>query len=256
MKLTVLGSGGSVPHPLRSSSGYWLETQSGTVLLDCSASVPHRIAQERLDWAGLDAVWISHFHLDHSGGLAAFLHGMRHAPQTRDRKKPLNIFGPAGVRQLIDTFDAASGHRLLKQRFPVEIIEVGDLENFEIVPGIQAVASKTPHTSESLGIHIRDADGRTIVYTSDTGFSDVVAAFAQGVDLLLIECSFVRDKTLENHLELAEAMHVIRKSKPKRAVLTHLFEDWDQVDFAAEVRKFEPPCEVLEAVDGLQIEIP
>jgi hypothetical protein len=38
MKFIVLGSGTSVPHPKRSSSAYWLETEKGSVLLDCSAS--------------------------------------------------------------------------------------------------------------------------------------------------------------------------------------------------------------------------
>ena len=33
-------------------------------MLDFSASAIHRIAQENLDWANLDAIWISHFHLD------------------------------------------------------------------------------------------------------------------------------------------------------------------------------------------------
>ena len=70
MRLIVLGSGTSVPHARRASTTHWLETERGTLLLDMSADAPHRMAQEGLDWAGLDAVWISHFHLDHSGGLA------------------------------------------------------------------------------------------------------------------------------------------------------------------------------------------
>ncbi|MBA2620274.1 MAG: hypothetical protein H0U87_03640, partial [Acidobacteria bacterium] len=61
MKFIVLGSGTAVPHARRSSSGYWLETSTGgTILLDCSAAAVHRMAQEKLDWANLDAVWISH----------------------------------------------------------------------------------------------------------------------------------------------------------------------------------------------------
>ena len=85
MILTVLGSGTSVPHPRRSSSAYWLETSSGTVLLDCSPSAIQRMAELGLDWAGLDAIWISHFHLDHFGGLAPYLFGIKHAAETRGR---------------------------------------------------------------------------------------------------------------------------------------------------------------------------
>ena len=85
MKITVLGSGTSVPHPKRSSAGFWVETASGrTILLDCSASAVHRMAQENLDWANLDAIWISHFHLDHVGGVPAFLFGTKYAPETQN----------------------------------------------------------------------------------------------------------------------------------------------------------------------------
>src|ERR1700694_2269224 len=81
MKLIVLGSGTSVPHPQRTSAAYWLETDSGQLLLDMSADAPHRMAQEQLDWVNLDSIWISHFHLDHLGGVAPFLFGTRSAPQ-------------------------------------------------------------------------------------------------------------------------------------------------------------------------------
>lgn len=255
MKLTVLGSGTSVPHPKRSSAGFWLETSSGSLLLDCSASAVHRMAQEHLDWANLDAIWISHFHLDHCGGLAPFLHGIRHAAGTRERTKPLTIFGGKGLTKLVSAFDAIANGKLLQQKFPVAVYEVGHLENFEILSGIAAVAMRTPHTDNSCALHLRDESGTTFVYTSDTGFDETIAAFARRVDLLLMECSFLKDKPIKTHLELSEAIYIIRKAAPRKTVLTHFFPDWDEFDLGEEVRKFSPDLEVIEAIDGLRLDV-
>ena len=49
MRLIVLGSGTSVPHPRRASSTHWLETAGGSLMLDVAASAIHRVAQEGLD---------------------------------------------------------------------------------------------------------------------------------------------------------------------------------------------------------------
>lgn len=254
MKLTVLGSGTSVPHPTRSSSAFWMETSGGRILLDCSPSAPLRTAQEDLDWTDLDAIWISHFHLDHCGGLGPFLFGTKYAPQLQIRRKPLRIIGPVGLKGLIQRLDAVNDYRLLEQPFPVEIIEIEPLEKFEIVKGLEAVALKTPHTDESLAIHIRDGE-KTLVFSADTGPSQPLAAFANQADLFILECSFVKNKPVEKHLELAEAIYLIRKAKPKRAMLTHFYPEWDEVDFNEETKKFEPMCEVIEAVDGLRVEL-
>lgn len=255
MKLTVLGSGSTIPHPARSSSGYWLETAGGSVLLDCSAAAPLRMAQEKLEWPNLDAIWISHFHMDHCGGLAPFLAGTKHAAVMKTRTKPLRIVGPVGLKKFVAGFSDVNNYRLLEQPFPVEVIEIEELEKFEILPGVEAVAMSTPHTAESHAIHFRDTDGKTMVYSADTAFTEVFGAFANGVDLFILECTFVRDKPIKKHLELAEAIFLIRKAGPKRAMLTHFYPEWDEVDFDAEVARFEPMCEVIEATDGLRLEI-
>lgn len=251
MKFIVLGSGTSVPHAKRSSSAYWLETEKGTLLLDCSASAIHRMAQENLDWANLDAIWISHFHLDHVGGLSAFLFGTKHAPDTQKRTKPLTIFGAKGLKNLLEKFDQANDYNLLKQPFPVEITEIESLESFEILPDATAVAISTPHTEESRAIRILDAGEKSCVYSADTGFSKDLSALARKADLFVLECSFVKNKPLETHLELAEAVYLIRRAEPKKAVLTHLYPEWDDVDFAEEIEKFSPNIEIIEAKDGL-----
>lgn len=255
MKLTVLGSGSTIPHPRRCSSGYWLETTQGSIMLDFSAAMPLRMAQEGLDWPNLDAIWISHFHLDHCAGLLPFLQGAKHAPQMKERTKPLTIFGPSPIRELINRFSDVNNYRLLQQPFPIEIVEVEHNEKFEILNGVEAVPCKSPHTPESHAIHIRDTDDKTLVYSSDTGFDDLIATFANRVDLLILECTFLRNKPIEKHLELAEAIYLIRKSGCKRAMLTHFYPEWDDVDFASEVRKITPDENILQALDGMILEV-
>ena len=224
-------------------------------MLDFSASAIHRIAQEKLDWANLDAIWISHFHLDHCGGLAPFLFGTRYAPDTQERTKPLKIFGAKGLKDLIEAFNKANDYGLLEQPFPVEVIEIESLEKFQILPDAEAVAVSTPHTDESHAIRITDEKEKSLVFSADTGFSKDLGTLARNADLFILECSFVKNKPVEKHLELAEAIHLIRYANPKKAMLTHLYPEWDEVDFDKAVREFSPMRDVIEAKDGLRIEI-
>ena len=254
MRLTVLGSGTSVPHPRRSASAHWVEAEGGTLLLDCSGPAVHRMAEEGCDWAGLDAVWVSHFHLDHVGGLAPFLFGTKHAPQTRGRRKPLTIYGPRGTEKLLRAFDAANDYGLFEQPFPVEVREVSPRAEFELLPGLSAATFSTPHTSESLALRVTERGGTSLVYTSDTGYTEALAGFARAADLFLLECSFFREKPVELHLELEEAMHLARLSGARRVVLSHLYPEWDAVDLAAEARRLWDG-ETVEARDGLRLNI-
>jgi ribonuclease BN (tRNA processing enzyme) len=254
MKLTVIGSGSTVPHSARTSSGYWLETSGANILIDCSASVPSRMASLGLDWPNLDAIWISHFHMDHVGGLGPLLAGTKHASQMKKREKLLGIFGPKGLKGLIERFSDVNHYCLLDQPFPVEITEVEAEDPFEILPGVEAVAMKTPHTGESHAIRLVDGDS-ILVYSADTGFDERLAAFAHKADLFILECTFVRDKPAKKHLELAEAMSLIKKAAPRCAMLTHFYPEWEAVDFDQEVARFDAACNVLAAADGMVIGI-
>jgi len=254
MRLTVLGSGTSVPHPRRSSSAHWLEAAGGTLLLDLSGPAVHRMAEEGCDWAGLDAVWVSHFHLDHVGGLAPFLFGTKHAPQTQGREKPLTVYGPRGTEALLRDFDRAGGYKLFEQPFPLALKELAPRAEFELLPGLRGETFSTPHTGESLALRLTEQGGASLVYTSDTGFTEALAGFARDVGLFLLECSFFRSKPIDTHLELAEAMRLARLSGARRCMLAHLYPEWDGVDVAAEAKKFWDG-ETLEARDGLRLDI-
>ena len=253
MKLTTLGSGTSVPHPQRASSSHWLETSGGTILLDVSADAPHRMAEEALDWPNLDAIWISHFHLDHIGGLAPFLFSTKWAPPTEGRTRPLRIFGPKGVRHILEAIDNSNEYGLFEQRFEVEVVEVKPNAEFEILPGIAADTMSTPHTDESLALGLKDDDSKRFVYTSDTGFSEDLIPFAKDAALLLMECSFRRNKPIQKHIELADAMRLAHACAPRKLVLAHLYPEWDGVDLVAEASALWPG-ETIAAQDGLRLE--
>jgi ribonuclease BN (tRNA processing enzyme) len=252
MQLIVLGSGSSVPHPKRASSGYWLQTTEGSVLLDCSAAVVHRVAQEGCDWVELDAIWISHFHLDHCGGLPAFLFGTKHAPETQGRTKPLRIFGPAGLRKLIETFDSANDYRLFEQPFPLEIIEVAVGQKLEMA-GLEASFFSTPHTDDSHAIRLEAANGHSLVYTSDTGYSTNLAVFARNADLLLTECSFVKETPVKIHLDANHIVQMAKFADAKRIVLTHLYPEWDGRESEAMGMLAGLNAEI--AFDGMRIDV-
>ena len=161
MKLVVLGSGTSVPHPRRAAAAFWLETDAGSILLDCGADAAHRMAQENLDWPNLDAIWISHLHLDHCGGLASFLFGTKWAPQTQKRIRPLRIIACPGLRRLLTAIDASNDYRLFNQPFAVEVNEVDSSGEFTIFPGLQGKTFSTPHTRESLAIRMMDENNKS-----------------------------------------------------------------------------------------------
>ena len=254
MQLIVLGSGTSVPHPRRASTAHWLETGRGKLLLDISADAPHRMAEEGLDWAELDAIWISHFHLDHSGGLAPYLFGMRSAPQTQKRKKPMNVYAGVGFERILKAFDEANNYRLFKQPFPLNVVELRPGQEFEILPDLSATTFSTPHTPESLALRLTNSDGRVVVYTSDTGYSIELAEFAAGADLLVMECSFFKDKPVTTHLKLDEALQLARTAAPRKLLLTHLYGEWDNVDLVSEAKKLWQG-ETFEGQDGLRLQL-
>ncbi|HKZ77785.1 MAG TPA: MBL fold metallo-hydrolase [Pyrinomonadaceae bacterium] len=254
MKLVVLGSGTSVPHSQRASAAFWLETDAARLLLDVSADAMHRMAQERLDWPNLDAIWVSHFHLDHVGGLAPFLFATKWAPQTLSRRRSLHIYGAVGLEKLLKAFDEANHYNLFEQNFAIDVAEIEPGDNFQIVPGLAATTFSTPHTEESLAIRLTDARGLSLVYSSDTGYSDELIEFARGAELLLLECSFRKHKPVQSHLELADALAVAARCQPRRLVLTHLYPEWDGYDVAREAAKIWPG-ETIEAVDGLRIDV-
>src|SRR5947209_9294471 len=79
VKLTVVGCSPAWPNPGRAHSGYLLEHDGRRLLVDCGPGVLSRL-REAEGWPRIDAIVISHFHLDHFGDLVAWVWGALTGP--------------------------------------------------------------------------------------------------------------------------------------------------------------------------------
>ncbi|HEX6188379.1 MAG TPA: MBL fold metallo-hydrolase, partial [Pyrinomonadaceae bacterium] len=109
-------------------------------------------------------------------------------------------------------------------------------------------------TRESLAMRLTNSENKTVVYSADTGVSAELAMFARGADLFVLECSFVENKPVQTHLNLADAMRIAQMAEPRRLLLTHLYPEWDAIDLAVKARELWPG-DTIAAYDGLRIEI-
>jgi ribonuclease BN (tRNA processing enzyme) len=252
--LTCVGTGTAAPEPDRVCSGYLVETQGLTLLLDCGGGVVHNLARIGLPWQRITHLFISHFHNDHIGDVPLLFFAWRHG-MLPGRSDPLTVIGPKGTRRLLNRMAGVFGRHLAEPGFPVEILEVaGGEPHVRLSDVVVLSTAKTPHTDESLAVRIQ-SESRALCYTGDTGFSRDVATFAQGVDTLLIECSVPDDHAMETHLSPRSVAEMARIALPRRLLVTHIYPQLPRGQVPGLVRAGGWPARTEIAADGDRIEI-
>ena len=252
MKLTVVGSGTAAPTAERVCSGYWLEAGDHRLLLDCGAGVVHGMARLGLRWAELDHLLVTHFHNDHTGDVPMLLFALKHGVRPA-REKPLTVWAPHGIGERLRAMEAAFGDHVADPGFPLLIREVGPAETFAMA-GLTVRACATPHTDHSLAYRLQGRDG-ALGYTGDTGPSETVAAFMEGVDVLVAECSLPDDLAIPTHLSPSSLAAMADRAHPHRLVVTHVYPQLDTLDAVARVREAGWSGETIRARDGLTLEL-
>ena len=87
VRLTVIGSSPAWPNPGGAHSGYVLEADGSRLLLDCGPGVLARL-REAEPWPAVDAIAITHFHLDHWGDLVPWVWGSFYRREARRPATP------------------------------------------------------------------------------------------------------------------------------------------------------------------------
>jgi ribonuclease BN (tRNA processing enzyme) len=224
MRLTIVGCSGSYPGPESSASCYLLEaehtSESGEsrtwrILLDLgngSLGQLHRYA----DPLGIDAVFVSHLHADHCLDLCGYYVMRKYHPTGAQPQIP--VWGPAGTAErMARAYDLPLAPGMTEEFDFCEYDGPVQLGPF-VIEARQVVH---PVTAYALRV---SADGRTLVYSGDTGPCRELDEVAAGADLLLAEASFRSgdDNPPDLHMTGADCGRTAARAGVGRLVLTHV----------------------------------
>ena len=201
--VTLGTRGGPIADAQRSQPANVLVRGRDAYLVDVGDGTAQQLARAGIALPRVKAVWISHLHFDHTGGLSAII-GLRY--QT-DVLGPLAIYGPPGTKALVagiiasmqpaaDAGYGLPGSRRVDPASIVTVTELGDGQGVAL-DGMSVRVAQNTHYSFAPGSdpdrrfksfsYRFDLPGRSIVYTGDTGPSPAVERLARGADLLVSE---------------------------------------------------------------------
>jgi ribonuclease Z len=260
VSLFFAGTAGSVPTARRGLPALLLRAGGERILLDCGEGTQQQLLRS-IGLPELDAIFITHFHLDHWLGLL----GMVKTFDLRARERELKIYGPPGLQQLL----AAMRPILGRTGYPLSLI---DLEPYEEIRFGAFVMSPFPvnHRVEAYGYAFVEDDrpgrfdveaaralgvqdgpdfgrlqrgeivngvrpeqvmgetrpGRKLVISGDTAPSQAVEVLADGADVLVHEATFMeaeRARARETfHSTAHQAAEIARDAGVRLLALTHL----------------------------------
>ena len=261
LSIFFAGTAGSVPTPRRGLPAILLRAGGERILFDCGEGTQHQLLRS-VGLPDVDAIFISHLHLDHWLGLP----GMIKTFDMRDRDRKLELFGPPGLnalfRQVLRPIIGRTG-------YPLEVVE---LEHHEEVGFEDFVIAAFPvnHRVEAYGYAFieddrpgrfdveaarklgvtegpdfgrlqrgetvngvtpeqvvgEDRPGRRIVYTGDTAPVQSVEVYAHNADVLIHEATFCEDERGRaretGHTTARQAAQTAKDAGVKLLALTHL----------------------------------
>jgi ribonuclease BN (tRNA processing enzyme) len=220
MKLTVLGCSGTVPSPDSPASGYLLEADGFRLVIDMGHGAFGQL-QRYVDPTKVDAIIISHLHADHCLDLTAYIVALRYGGagyRMGAEDKRIELIGPAGTRDRIEAaYDPLARKLGLQQLFAFEKPVDTELGPFRVT------YAPMNHPVPTVGIRI-EHDGRSLVYSGDTGVSDELVKLALGANALLCEASFGPDDEYVPNLHLTgrEAGEHAERAGVERLIVTHI----------------------------------
>ena len=210
------------------------------------------LALKKLGWdpRQLGAIAFTHLHGDHMGGYP-FL--FLDSSFNLRRNRPLEIVGPVWVERRLREVAVAAYADLahVVPPFDINFRELSAGGEVEILGAkIQGfAASHMEPPDRPLCLRITGADGKSVAFSGDTELCPGLFEAAEGVDLLVAECSGVKPP-VGRHCTWEEWQPELPNLTAKQILFTHLGED-----MRAALNDLDAPDNLQFADDGLQIEV-
>ena len=245
MSVTLLGTGAPPPRMDRFGPSTLVEIGEEKFVFDCGRGVAQRLLQLGVPFTSVDRLFLTHLHSDHLVGIPdLYLTGWIFG-----RQIPFRVWGPKGTQQMMNHLQQAFQadihiRRDLDEEFSAEGIKVVTQEIQEGVvyeeKGVRIIAFDVDHcpVKPALGFRI-EYEGKSVVLSGDTKFSENLIRFADGADLLVHEvCApenmrdLVRrfnparaettERIIDHHTTPEQAGEIFSRTRPKLAVYSHI----------------------------------
>ena len=236
----LIGTGFPRPNPDHAGPCTVIDLGDEWFAVDAGRGATMRIAATTLDYAKMRAVFLTHFHSDHTAGLPdLFISSWQFGRKSR----PLELYGPRGTRKLADAMlaffaDDIHYRRDLLEKHPaagatINTHEIGEGVIFDDGK-VKVTAFVEDHRPVEPALGYRfESGGKVIVVSGDTRPNDNLLKFAHNADVLVMEAylpeHFLKVDTLEvakklmaYHTSAEEAGDVATQAAVKTLVLTHL----------------------------------
>jgi ribonuclease Z len=218
LAFACLGSSGAVPSAARDTTALVARAGRSTCLIDVGGSPVQKLRRAGVDPLGLTAVIVTHTHPDHVYGLPALVQCLLILGRTAPLPIHCRVEHAGLVERLLDLFGLrAEGLELpvvpLEPREGAPVLETADL---------RVTASPNAHgRMPNLAVRV-EADGRSLVYSSDTRPCREVEALARDATALVHEATFHRPNPEQWHSTAREAGAVGRAAGVRRLYLAHV----------------------------------
>lgn len=247
MRLKFLGCGDAFGSGGRMNTCFLINGSYASFLIDCGASAMISIRRFGVDPNVINAVILSHLHVDHFGGLPSFI---LDAQLVSGRTRPLIIAGPKGLGARLDTLMEAHfpGSTKVERKFSIELIETSPGRPVDVgSTGVRVSGFVVSHPSGTPSLALRiECDGKVLAYTGDTEWVDALLEVGRNADLLIAE-AYCFERKVRFHLDYATLCERLPMIGAKRLILTHMSPD--MLGRVSELRD----CQA--AHDGLEVEI-
>ena len=239
-RVTLLGSGVPDPQPDRFSASTLIEAGDQKLMVDVGRGATIRLYQLKVPLSKIDVVLFTHYHSDHTVGMPDLLLTGWLPPAFARRTQPMHVIGPPGAKTLMSGLsEAYAGDikgREQEQHLPVAGVaaEVEEFTQDGVVydhSGVKVTAFTVEHgIKPAVGYRI-DYDGRSVVLSGDTNFSENLIKHAIGADLMIHEVAVFNAELLNLpavqhiqsiHVTPRQAGTVFARIHPKLAVYSHI----------------------------------
>jgi len=238
IKITILGSGTPRVNIDRFSQSILVEHKKDKFLFDTGRGALLRLNQSNILPNEIHNIFFTHLHSDHILGFADILM----TGWVYHRNLPLNIFGPKGTENFVDSTLQAYREDINVRSNAPEMLDKKNLKsNITIIKDgyefekngltIEAFSVKHEPFTHAFGFKIFN-DKYCMIISGDTTFTENIIKKARNCDLLIHEIAHASENTLEKfpkakgvisyHTDTKQLSNIVNIVKPRLTILNHV----------------------------------